>query len=89
MSHVECPCTILYRNKHESPKEWMALFGKCFRNLKEEASSCVSWVREDLVGRITPEGAGNPSRARLDAGGGGAKRPGGRRTPRMILAALL
>lgn len=59
----------------------MALFGKCLRNLKEEASSCVSLVREDFVGRITPEGAGNPSRARLDAGGGGAKRPGGGERP--------
>ena len=48
----------------------MAPFGKCFRNLKEEASSCMSLVREDLVGRITPEDAGNPSRARIDGGGG-------------------
>ena len=66
----------------------MTLFGKCFRNLKEEVSSCVSLVREDLVGRIIPEGGGNPTGARID-GEGGAKRTGGGRVPRMILAALL
>lgn len=59
----------------------MATFGKCFRNLKEEASSCVSLVREGLVGRITPEDARNPSRARKDGGGGEG--------PGMTLAALL
>lgn len=59
----------------------MALFGKCFRNLKEEVSSCVSRVREDLVRRIIPEGGGNPTGARID-GEGGAKRTGGGRGER-------
>lgn len=66
----------------------MALFGKMlWRNLKEEASSRVSLVREDFVGRITlkvPEIQGSYQ----DAGGGGAKSRG-RRAPRMILSALL